>query len=501
MNMGNKIQKIFEEIFLVILIGLNVFEIFNLLPSEAGFIKAIISMTGLGYVLYKASLSDLFFGNKQKIIDLLLLLSYFLLISNKIVQFSTELAFEAEYWGDFFAMIVQNQVNIEMISFYIGGIGIIIISLLVTVFIKVQGPSIISTIIGDKIYKLGSLRKFFTSFIIILGFYLMFFNLVMEWLTLVIDAPLIVLVLFIYIFKLHDLGKKMDSEVILFKIADSVESFVEKFVKLFHSRGTLFLGLSGLLVLHLFTDVGVFMLPHSFNSHNIYSAEFGEHHEPLLELFGTDKLIVQEKGGQILNLIGYIINALGLTFLMLFPAFMWYIIYINHTSESAESVMFPSFVIAFFYMFLVFFIFLPVFKITSILPNNSDIDSFYGVDIQTQSILTSSNSVIKYASIAFFVFFIVLILNSFNIIRAILFYLMSFFGIGFFGVYLFKFFLSLSSSYINGITIAFEYLTQGCASTVMNGYFIFFSGISLILLFIFYVGGYLSFLISVFKPE
>jgi hypothetical protein len=504
--MSVKLQKIIEELILVILISMNIFEVFGLLPGEAGFVKAIISMTGLGYVIYKASLSDLFFGQKSSFIDFVLITSYFLLIVNKIVQFSNVLVHESHYWKSFFEAIVINGVFIETISFYIGAILILLVSLIVALFINIQGPSIMNTLHGNRKFKLGFVGKFFSVLMIIQGFYLIFFNLVMEWLTLVIDAPLIMVAIFLYIFKLHDLSKSMDSEVILFKIADFVEDFVEKFVELFHSRKTFFLGISGLLVLHLLTDVGVFIIPHSFGNHTIYSEEFGINHLTLFAHFTADKLIELNLLNQFLMLIGYIFNTLGLTFLMLFPTFIWYVVYINHTTESNEAMIFPSFGVSLFYTSLIYLVFLPVFRIISILPGKSDVHNLLGVDIQTQSILTSTNSILIISGIALTVFLVTLILHNIKMIKAVLFYVMTFTGIGYFGFYIFNFFKSLLFFYYEGIKItvlSLNFLTN--ISQLINDipaiFFIGFNVLSLIILIIFYVGGFFNFILHVFKSE
>ena len=81
-------QKIIEEVILITLISMNLLEFTGLLPGEASFVKAIISLTGVGYVLYKSSFSDIFFGEQNKKIDTILMFSYFLMIFNKFIQFS-----------------------------------------------------------------------------------------------------------------------------------------------------------------------------------------------------------------------------------------------------------------------------------------------------------------------------------------------------------------------------------------------------------------------------
>ena len=504
--MASKIHKWIEESILIALIAMNIFEVFGLLPGEIGFIKAIISMTGLGYVLFKASLTDIFFGVKHKSIDLFLILSYFMLIINKIVQFSNGLIHESHYWTDFFGAIVQNHIIIETIGYFVGGILLVIISILVAIIVKPQGPSIITTIHGDKTYNIGFVKRLISSFLIIVGFYLVFFNLVMEWLSLVIDAPLIMVALFLYIFKLHELGKKMDSEVILFKVADFVEDFVEKFVNLFHSRRTFLLGISGLLVLHLITDVGVFIIPHSLGTRTLYSEEFGANHETLLTLFNADKVAIEGKFTEFLALMGYVFNSVGLTFLMLFPTYIWYVVYVNHTSESKETMNFPPLVQSTFFACQVYLIFLPTFKIKSIMPGVTDVQNLLGVDIQTQSILSSGFSLVTFSIIAFCVMILFFVLSNIRTIKIILFYLLTFIGIGFFSYYVYTFFVSLLLFNIAGIKVSIDHLgiLQGYAfglQDMLNIFFVFFTGVSLLILIGFYTGGLINYIVSVFKPE
>lgn len=486
------VQKLVEELILIILILMNVFEFFGLLPGDAGFLKVVISMTALGYVLFKVSLSDIFFGSKNENLDFALIFSYFLLIINKFVEFSKATLEHSVYLKEFFEFIVSNAASIESFAFYVGSIMLFIITLYVIFKIEIKEPSIVQAILNNSNKKF---TLFITVFIVILGFHQIFFNLIMEWLTLVIDAPLIILAIFFYLFKLHDLSKTMDQEIILFKIADFVEDFVDKFVNLFHSKRTIFLGISGMLVLHLLTDVGAFIIPYSLGTHSIYSEDFGENHLEIKELFMLDKEVIADKGQQTILFFGYIFNTLGYLYLMIFPAFIWYIIYITHTKESTEASIYPDSLISLFFSIMIFVLFLPVYKITSIGSGLSEVKNLLGVDIQTQSILSSGNSILLYSSIALGVFIIIFLLSKIDFIKKLLFLIMTLSGVSFFGLYIYYFFSDIFFFYI-------EFIKNLFMINNIGGYYLaFYNAIILFILVLFYIGGFFSFVISVFKSE
>ena len=69
-----------EELILVLLIVLNVMDFLEKIPSEIDYIKKVISWAVLAYVLYKADLTNIFFGHSYRTMDLFLILAYFLMI-------------------------------------------------------------------------------------------------------------------------------------------------------------------------------------------------------------------------------------------------------------------------------------------------------------------------------------------------------------------------------------------------------------------------------------
>jgi hypothetical protein len=499
-EMNFNFHKLVEEIILIVLILFNVFELFGLLPGDVSVFKSMISIAGLGYVLYKASFSNIFFGEKNSRLDFLLISSYMLLLMNKIVQISYAEFQEAELMQDLLMFILENSVMLEKLGFIVGILSLIFISVHVALRVEVKEPSIMDALHGQQMHSF--LKKFFFVFLILIGFYLTFFNFIMEWFTVVIDAPLVVLGLFFYIFKIHNLGKNMDSEEFLFKISEFSESFIERFIELFHEKKTIFLGISGLLVLHLMNDIGAFMLPYTLGIESVYHQSLGEGHRTLLELFLHDTSIATSAFQQVMAVIGYAMNALGMMFLLLGPGFIWYILYISKHDNDNRQHIFPDIVMALFFCFLTFMVLAPVFSLEGI-AEDSESKNLVGVDIKTQSVLTSEVDLILIFALALSIFVLVTVFSKFAQIKIMLFYLMTLISIGFFGVYIFYYFSSFAQFYTYLIHNFYQEASLlGSSMNAIEPWFLmFFHMLFLMIMVIFYLGGYISFLSDVFKKE
>ncbi len=495
--MTDTVQKRIEEIILILLIAMNLLEVAGLLPGEVEFFKAIISVTGLGYVIYKTSLSDIFFGEKNKTLDVMLLSSYFLMISNKFIQFSIASFEEAELLQEFFLVFNRRANEITFFSLIFGLVLIVMISIMATRHLRIKAPSVMHAIHGEKIHN--PFAKFISVFIIFLGFFIIFFNPVMEWFALVIDAPLVVLVLFIYIFRIHNIGKNRNNEEILFKIAESVETFFEKFIELFHSRRTLFFAISGLLIFHLVADVGAFVLPYSFGTSSIYRQNLEDQHDSLHILYEEDKQNFESPVNHLSLFFAYFFNVLGLLYLMLFPCFIWYVIYsvaINHNFQVRH---FSNILIALFYGLMVVQLFLPAFSLHAF--GYDETSSLYGVDIRTRSVLASGNSVSMFLLVSVGVFLTTFLLSFLPRIKSMLLGFMSIVGVWFFGIYIFNYFMSTLFYYKFQIPLILS-LIGGSASTawimgaaILLPFYILF----LLIESVFYIGGFFNFISHMFK--
>lgn len=493
--MTTKIQKLTEELILIVLISMNLLEFFGLLPGEASFVKAIISLTGIGYVMYKASFSDIFFGEKKSKIDSILLLSYFFMIFNKFIQFSKSSFEEAELLQEFFILLIDNQIILTVFSFIIGTILLFILSLWVVKNLEIRAPSIMHAIHGENIHS--KLLKFVSVYLLFISFFIIFFNPIIEWFALVIDAPLVVIVVFFYIFHIHDIGRNKDSEEILYKISESVDTFLEKFIALFHSKKTLFFAISGLLVFHLLADVAAFIIPYGFGTNNVYHESLAENHNHIYNLFQQDKLVVSGVMNHLPIFIGYLINLLGILYLMLYPAYIWYVMYIDKKNKTeldptkrVKIQVISNFFIALFYGFLIFQLFLPVFSLNSFLVKDG-VD-MYGVDIQSNSILIHQRDISVFLAMSVAVFIIVFVLSSIPQLKHIFFTVMSLCGVIFLGMYIFNYYRSIALYYTGSISLFMNNLSFS------NIYFLFFNILLLLIVTVFYIGGYLSFIIHMF---
>ena len=133
--------------------------------------------------------------------------------------------------------------------------------------LEVKKPSLLAALgehgkLGRNPFRI--LWRYLLVFLAFAGFFVVVFNLVMEWLAIAIDAPLIMLAILFYLFIIIRHYKKYNVESLIYRIGEFGENFYEKFISLFHYKRTIMLGISGMLVLHLITDAGSFIIPYIF---------------------------------------------------------------------------------------------------------------------------------------------------------------------------------------------------------------------------------------------
>ena len=581
-----------EEIILAIIILLNVFDFLEMLSPSVDYIKKIISWTALGYLLYKASLTKVFFGSSNKKLDLVLIVSYFLLILNKVLfyanlalhelrervfelltvsyldalpegfsgevlslaasrlegleyiftkdvlvhifdtlTFSNSIAYVqvTEPVGEqFFAvstvgfslsnlsafidgsllyfikLLVDNQIFIEKIGFYVGCFALIVLSLYLAFQYKIKSPSLMHVLHSDKKVRdvWHRILRFFIILIVLSAFFIFVFNLTMEWLTIAIDAPLIVIALFLYLFLLVKHHKRFDVDSFIYRIGNFGEEFYERFVSLFHTKNGLRLGICGMLVLHLLTDIGIFIIPYTVFVHDpLYFAQdvlyFGVNHVPLFnipDLFSVDKigLLFQDLAlmpSFVLDfntVFVYALNALAIVLLFGMPAFIWYHVF-KRKSEDPHQPLF----ILFFVSLLVFLLF-PLFDVG---PMGSEL--LVGVDIQTNQL---SPNVLGSGLYSWLFLLVVPLVGLLGFVlhylykklfwRKWLCYLSLFISIVFFFVYLLYFFMDSLVYYWNFMGNLFN-----AEMWFLLGYSVFF----FVLTLFFYVGGFIFYIYEIVK--
>jgi hypothetical protein len=466
--LASKISHRIEEFILIILILLNVLDFLEKLPGDIDFLKKIISWILLGYLLYKVDLTNIMFGRKEtiggmmfgarnKLIDLTILTAYFSLIVKNLTNYAITLCEPKALAGElicvgeidlfewFVVKIVAIAPVLDKLFFYIGGILIILISFYLLKF-EIKKPSLMSILHEEGLppKHIGKLTlRFLSIFFILISFFVIVFNLMLEWLAMAVDAPLLMLGILFYIFIIIRHHKKFSTENFIYKIGNFGESFYEHFIRLFHYKETIFLGVSAMLVLHLLTDVGNFIIPYIIGKKDLlYFQQLGAAgHTPVISLLLTD--ILKVTGLSKLGLVWvYSFNILALLFLLILPGFIWYKLY------HRRGINVHHIPLALFFCSVMVFILMPAFNITSI---NSESYSLVGVDIQTHSILESGKSLLIPFILSLVTGIIVYILSFSHKLKELLLILGLITINAFFGYYIYLFFKDISRYYFYNI--------------------------------------------------
>ncbi|MGM5488870.1 MAG: proline-rich domain-containing protein [Nanobdellota archaeon] len=396
---GRSLKHWAEDIFVIILILLNILDFLEVLPGDLDILKKILSWVMLGYLMYHVNLAKLIFGKdthedihghsiglKPRDIDLLIILSYFLLIFKNMTHFARVVeeevahgALELTSFGHaFVSALSENAMQISSATFFFGGLFLIAIALFMALRYDIKAPSIMSIIHeeGPPSRSIGqTITRFVTSFIILCGFYVVVFNFFMEWLAFAVDAPLLVFGLFFYLFLIVRMKKHLDAESFLHKVGSFGEGFYEKFLELFYTKRGLILGVTGMLVLHLLTDVGNFLVPYILGIHDAlyFSSLDAALHHDFLHLLSSQISGMGLLDSLVLVLV-YVFNVIGALCVALAPGYLWMKMY------KGESPSIPGWMLGLFFMSLIVLFIAPIMWMTSISEGG-----LAGVDIQSRA--------------------------------------------------------------------------------------------------------------------
>ncbi len=465
-----------EEALLLILIMLNILDFVELIPGDIDVSKKVISWIILGYLLYRVSLSRIFFGERHPTIDLMLILSYFCLITKNIVSSMMSNQDEVVIFKHVFDYIIRNAVLIEFWSFYTGGILIILLSLYIASNFNFLKKSIIGIIHEDGPVprNFGKFAvRWLSVFILAVGFFVIIFNLMMEWLAIAVDASIVIFTIIFYIitvFQRH--FRNFHPQTYIFKVGEGAENFYFRFIELFQSKEKIFLGLSGILVLHLLTDIGNFIVPYLTGIKDLlYFSQLGAGHTAIYTLVNAE---LASNSGFVVGWI-YFFNAVAMILLLLAPAYIWYKIY----RESGFKV--SNFELGIFFTSVFVFIFSPAFKIQQITAKG-----LIGVDIITQKAVENSilhPVVVVIASMV--ILAAILIMERSHPVKSLLIVLMIACVDIFFACYIFHFFVNVTDYYLRAISV----LLSSSEFLIVFYFFLFFA-ISVML----YIGGFIIFI-------
>ncbi len=476
----DKVLRRVEELILIFIILLSVMDFFGFLPADMGYAKKIISWTLMGYLLYKASPTKIFFNNKKPHIDLILIVSYFLLIFKNMIVVAALNIEESDIFRGLYEILLQNAGLLETSAFHIGIGLLMVISIYCAIMLPIKKPSLMHLIHeeGNPSKNIAkSLVRIAAIFSVFLAFFLVVFNLIMEWLAVAIDAPMIIIGISFYLFIVIRHYKKFDVESLIFRIGEFGESFYKKFISLFHYKKTIYLGISGMLVLHLLTDIGNFILPYVTVFHENLYFQMGAGHTALIPLLREQiqHLVPLEKASLVFI---YILNVAAILFLLAAPAFLWYKVF------KSSYIRINKPILSLFFSSLFAFVFAPVFEIKKI-----STAGLIGIDIITKPannlFFPSFFSLLLFCAAVYFIIFYLsgyskklLVLSS--ILTSLL----------FFGVYVYLFFISV-----------FEYYTASIIGLLRQSEYllIIYFAMFLMILLIFYAGGFFLWIYELIK--
>ncbi|MFC1732288.1 hypothetical protein ACFL6I_18445 [candidate division KSB1 bacterium] len=467
----------FEEFLLVILIIAGVTEFAGFLPADLDYIKKIISWVCLGYLMYKVNLTEIIFGYKDKFIDTMLILAYFMFVVKNFIEYSNVAIEEVAASGSsllipFYSFILDNAFKFEMITFYIGGGLLILLAILNLILnVEIKEPSIMAIIHkeGPPENVLQRMFRALSSFLIYCAFFVVVFNLIMEWLAWAVDSTLVVVAIFFYFFFFIKRFRRLDTQSYLYKVGESTDEFYEKFINLFHSRNTLVLGVSGLLVLHLLTDTGNFILPYIIGKKINYFIALGAGHTVIPYLLSIDIGLAATPLLKISVILIYVLNIAAMLFLFIGPAFIWYQMYQKRKMEL------PNIVCGLFFASFFAFMALPIFKIKRMVS-----EGIYGVDILTRNIIIADSLVV--AGIALAILLLVSLLCYSHIIKSIFRYISISLVEVFFAYYIYLYFSDIAGFYVKAFAL------------IKNEFILFYLSIFLFVTICFYFGGIIYFI-------
>jgi hypothetical protein len=305
--------------------------------------------------------------------------------------------------GSFFyfaKFVVENSVLLEKLSIYIGGGLLIVLAFYAAWNYRIEKSSMIHVIHGDANLLQRIHLRVVAVFFVFVFFFLFIFSLMVEWLGIVADAPIVFVGILFAVFAMVWHKKGRSTTAFITQIGETGESFYHQFVSLFHTPYGVALGLSGILLLHMLTDFGMYLIPYTLYQHEmIYfdqgAAFFAAGHEPLfsiVELFATEKSALLFKDlafaqGFIADasvLWIYLFNVVALLFLFFAPAYIWWVLLKRRNAHEKKWLLVLS------YVALIIFIGFPLIKVGTL-----DVEGLVGADMTTHTVFDNA-TLIRY---------------------------------------------------------------------------------------------------------
>ncbi|MFH1064240.1 MAG: hypothetical protein V1729_04125 [Candidatus Woesearchaeota archaeon] len=461
-----------EEFLLLFLILIEALDFFTVIPSQVEYIEKVLAILAICYLFYRASITKIIFGFSEKNYDLLIVIAYLSLSIKTLIGFLISVVHESGILKSFYTMILSNAGIIEKTGFWIGGIMMLVVSALL-VNEHLRKPCVLGIIHEDRaaITITQKIVRFVSIYLLLLSTYLIVFTFAFEWLGLTVDAPVLMIILFFYLFVIVKRGKGMRAESFLKRVSESSEGFYGKFVSLFHSKRTITVAIAGLLALHLLVEIGHFIIPYTTGLlYPWYFRQLGAGHVPLAAHMVSDFASASGITAQIGVMLIYISNLFAVLMLFFGPAYLWTRFYMKKKTEMPN-------IVGLFFGCITVFLLKPVFRMSSV-----DSETLIGADITTQVIPGTENIwlVLLAAVLVAGIFHVLARKNLFRSLKLVFAVVLIYLGL-----YLYYFFTDVAGYYVQSIGL----LAKAGQYFIAMHLLIFFT-----ITIVFYIGGYLMFI-------
>ena len=391
----NTIQKkLILSFYFALFILLNIFDFLNFLFADLDFFKKLLSWSLIGYIFYKASFTKMFIGTRDKIIDLILIISFSMMTIPKLMIHYVNL--ESILNSDFiifnsiinFFLLISNESSAEFEqSLFIIGLAIII--LVAIHLLRKYIPTQDSLIGSFKIKR--AIGKNIILILTLCFFSITVFNFFMEWFALAVDSLILILGLIYYLAKYIAHHTKKDTSNFLQTISNTGNSFYQTLISYFSNKKTFMIGVSIILALHLVVDIGVYLVPYTLGNGNpLYSQALNE---PIINIFDfeTSKIYEDFKTANsiILSAIILLAHLSAILFFFLIMAGPLYYLYKIIQEKQKIPILIRHLFLASSLLFLAV-IFLPNLDapLTIGIPDSSS--GILGVEIKTHNLVTDN---------------------------------------------------------------------------------------------------------------
>ena len=483
-----------DHLLLVAIVLFNVGDFLGVLNPVSNFIQKLLSITAIVYLVYKARLSEIFFGRRNRLLDISLIIAFLSLVSKSLLGYIRVLNNEVIEQGiesliiPLYQILLANEQLAGTIILAFGIAALVFLSVL-CVNIDVKSPSVLAVLHEKGIpsnYK-SSAKKFITTFVLFFAFYIIVFSFVIEWVGIAADSTIATMGLAYFVYRIIRamirIFKHHRKHLYLNKVFVGAESFgevvYEKFISLFHYKETMLLGIGGMLTFHLFMDVINFIIPYILNLHDvIYFGRLGVGHSSLIALLRVILPNISSIIGKI-SVVGiYLFNTIAMIFLLTIPFYIWFEIL------TKKKIDFHAPLIALFYASITFFAFASTYKIKTLIGKD-----ILGVDILIINIIQYTDKLEWVYLIAIPIGLLAVLACQKTKYRHILEVIAAVPVVLFFYVYLICFLISWTIYYTSLIVSAFNYHASSAVLTYISYILPLILTLMFFIIVLFYVGG------------